>query len=102
MLLAEGEESVMTKAAWIEPLTRGIKNVLNPILIVACLVGVIYAIWIGVTFAKADSSEQRKEAKQKLITVIVGIVAAVALIILFYWLVSMFQNGTFNLNFWEK
>ncbi len=72
--------------SWLNTLTNVATKILNPILIIACLVGVIYAIWIGVTFAKADSADQRKEAKNKLITVIVGIVAAGALIALFYWL----------------
>ena len=81
---------------WVDNLINAVNYVLNPILIVASLVGIIYAIWVGITFAKADNSDQRKEAKQKLITVIIGIVAAVALIILFYWLVYMIKHGKFS------
>ena len=81
---------------WVDTLIKAVNYVLNPILIVASLVGIIYAIWVGITFAKADNSDQRKEAKQKLITVIIGIVAAVALIILFYWLMYMIQHGKFS------
>ncbi len=87
---------------WVDTLISAVKYVLNPALIVACLVGIIYAIWVGITFAKADSSDQRKEAKQKLITVIVGIVAAIALIILFYWLMYMIQHGKFNFGWTEN
>ena len=86
--------------AWVTTLSNAVNNILNPILIVACLVGIIYAIWVGVTFAKADSSEERKEAKQKLITVIIGIVATVALIILFYWLMWMLRTNRFNISSW--
>ncbi len=84
---------------WVKTLTKAVKNVLNPILIVACLVGIIYAIWVGITFARAEDSNARKEAKQKLITVIVGIVAAIALIILFYWLIWMIDNN--KIKFWD-
>ncbi len=87
---------------WVETLTDAVNYVLNPILIVASLVGIIYAIWVGITFAKADNSDQRKEAKQKLITVIIGIVAAVALIILFYWLVYMIKAGKFSFNWTQN
>ena len=86
--------------AWVNTLVNAVQYVLNPILIVACLVGIVYAIWVGITFAKADSSDQRKEAKQKLITVIVGVVAALALIVLFYWLMWMIKNG--KLSFWKN
>jgi len=84
---------------WVRTLSVAVKNVLNPILIVACLVGIIYAIWVGITFAKAEDSNARKEAKQKLITVIVGVVAAIALIVLFYWLIWMLENN--KIKFWD-
>ncbi len=86
------KQTLTEKYEWLGDLTSAVKNVLNPILIVACLVGIIYAIWVGVQFAKADSSDQRKEAKNKLITVIVGVVAAGALVALFYWLTWMINN----------
>ncbi len=86
--------------SWVNTLYSAVNNILNPILIVACLVGIIYSIWVGITFAKADSSEERKEAKQKLITVIVGIVAAAVLIILFYWLVWALKNNKFDIASW--
>ena len=78
---------------WVNVMVDSVNNILNPILIVASIVGIIYAIWVGVTFAKADSSDQRKEAKQKLITVIIGVCATIALISLFYWLMYMIKTG---------
>jgi len=84
---------------WVETLSTAVTKVLNPILIVACLVGIIYAIWVGITFAKAEDSNARKEAKQKLITVIVGVVAAIALVILFYWIADMLRKGDINFDF---
>ncbi len=88
--------------AWMNGLLNAVTNVLNPILIVACLAGIIYAIWVGITFAKADDQSARKEAKSKLITVITGIVAAVALIALFYWLTYMIKNGKIYFSWLEK
>ena len=48
--------------------------------------GTIYAIIVGVKFVKADSKDEREEAKQKLISVIIGIVVTFVLIGLFYFL----------------
>ena len=80
-------------------LKTAVQKILNPVLIIACLVGIIYAIWVGITFAKADSADQRKEAKNKLITVIVGIVAGGALIALFYWLAWMIDKEKIHFDF---
>lgn len=82
-----------TPKGWVKVVIDAVEKVLNPILIIAALVGVIYAIWVGITFAKADSADQRKEAKQKLLTVITGIGATLALIVLFYWLIYMIEAG---------
>lgn len=101
-MLAKTNEYGVYYPDWVGTLITAVNNILNPVLIVACLVGIIYAIWVGITFAKADSSDQRKEAKQKLITVIIGIVAAIALIILFYWLMYMIQHGKITFGWTEN
>ena len=101
-MLAKTNQWGVNVPGWVDTLLSGVKYVLNPALIVACLVGIIYSIWVGITFAKADSSDQRKEAKQKLITVIVGVVATVALIILFYWLLFMIEHGKFDFGWTEN
>ena len=67
-------------------------------MIVVATAGILYAIVVGVKFAKADSKEEREEAKQKLITVIVGIVVTGVLIALFYWLAWAIEKGVINLN----
>lgn len=81
-------DATSTTPQWVTDLTQAIINVLNPILILACVAGIIYAIVVGVKFAKADDKSQRDEAKQKLITVIVGIVVTLVLIALFFWIKS--------------
>jgi len=88
--------TMMLAPAWLTTLTTTLKNIVNPILGVVALVGVIYAIWVGVKFVKADSKEEREEAKAKLISVIIGIVVTGVLIALFYWLSWMFENGKFG------
>ncbi len=84
---------------WVTTLKNATTKVLNPILIIACLAGIIYAIWVGITFAKAEDANSRKEAKTKLITVIVGIVASIALIVLFYWFAWMIEKGKIDFDF---
>ena len=85
---------------WLTELVKGVKYVINPILILATLAGTIYAIVVGVKFVKADSKDEREEAKQKLISVIIGVVVTLALIIAFYWLSTAIQNGIIDLSRW--
>ena len=86
---------------WLETLLSAVKKVIGPILIVAATAGVLYAIVVGVKFVKADTKEEREEAKQKLITVIVGVVVTLVLIVAFYWLAYAIENGQIQLDFWS-
>ena len=87
-------------AGWISTLTTAMKSVINPILILAATAGIIYAIVVGIKFVKADEKGQRDEAKQKLITVIIGIVVVFALIALFYWLAYAVETGILDFSNW--
>lgn len=78
--------AVNTGIAWLNKLVNTVISVINPILIVCSLAGICYAVVVGVKFVKADTKEDREEAKQKLITVLIGIVVTVLLIGLFYFL----------------
>ena len=98
MLLADSKTYSGNIPQWLEALINTAKNVINPILIVAATAGILYAIVVGVKFIKADNKEEREEAKQKLITVIVGIVVTLVLIVVFYWLAWALQNGTIKIN----
>ena len=79
--------------AWVDTLSKAMTSVLVPILTLVAFAGIIYAIVVGVRFAKADDKSQRDEAKQKLITVIVGIVVTAVLIALFFWLAASLKSG---------
>ena len=85
---------------WVGTLVTAVTDIINPILILVATAGIIYAIVVGVKFAKAEDKGQRDEAKQKLITVIIGIVVTAVLIALFYWLSNALNAGTLNFANW--
>ena len=73
----------------------GVVNTIFPILIAVVLVfGLVYAIILGVQFAKAEDTEQRDKAKQRLINVIIGVVVAAILIAVIYAVLPSIVNGT--------
>ena len=82
-----------TGIGWLDTLLTAITRIINPILIVAAVAGVLYAIVVGVKFVKAEDKSQRDEAKQKLITVIIGVVVTLILIILFFFLANNIGDG---------
>ncbi len=85
---------------WVTTLTNAMTNVINPILIVVATAGIIYAVWVGIKFVRAEDKSARDEAKAKLISVIVGIVVTGLLIALFYWLAYAMTNGIIEFNNW--
>ena len=92
--------TLLEAAGWIGTLTTAMKNVINPILILVATAGIIYAVVVGVKFVKADDKSARDEAKQKLITVIIGIVVTFVLIALFYWLAYAIEAGILDFSNW--
>ena len=85
---------------WVNTLTTAMSNVINPVLILAATAGIIYAVVVGFKFVKAEDKAARDEAKQKLITVIVGVVVTIVLIALFYWLAYALRNNIINFDQW--
>lgn len=72
-------------------------NVVMPILIAVILVfGLIYGIILGVQFAKAEDTEQRDKAKQRLINVIIGVVVAAVLMAIIYAILPSVVEGAFT------
>lgn len=92
--------AIETGYKWLDTLVGATLNLINPILIVAAVAGIVYAIWVGIKFVKADEKTEREEAKSKLIMVIVGVVVVVLLIALFYFLAfnigDIIQQTRFN------
>lgn len=66
----------------LDPILELLNNLLLPILIVVGTAGSIYAIVLGVNFARAETSDKREEAKKRMVNAIVGIVAMIFLLIL--------------------
>ena len=85
---------------WLNALINTVNDVIGPILILVATAGIIYAIVVGVKFVKADTKDEREEAKQKLISVIVGIVVTLVLIALFYYLAWAFRTGQIKIENW--
>ncbi len=87
----------VTVPGWLQYLISAVYKVIGPVLIVVATAGVIYAIVVGVKFVRADSKDEREEAKQKLISVIVGIVVVAVLIALFYFLSWAITSGAIKI-----
>lgn len=85
--------AVDTGLPWLNTLISVLMSYVTPILIVAAVAGMIYAVVVGIKFAKADDKSARDEAKQKLISVIIGIVATVILVALFYFVANNIGPG---------
>ena len=85
---------------WVTDLVQAIFNIINPILILVAVAGIVYAIVVGVKFARAEDKAARDEAKQKLITVIIGIVVTAVLIAVFYWLYFAIRDGQIDMTNW--
>ena len=64
-------ESIADFAVTLEFLLR---KILGPVLIVIGVIGVIYAIYLGVMYAKAEDASKRKEIQGRLIGAIIGAV----------------------------
>lgn len=56
------------------PILEVLDSLLVPVIIILGVAGMIYAIVIGVQYAKAESSDKREEAKKRLINAVIGVV----------------------------
>ena len=73
---------------WKNIIMKAVDNIMVPLLVIACSIGIIYAVIVGIKMMKADNKDQREENKQKLINIAISIVAIAVLIALFYALRS--------------
>ena len=87
-----------TEFGWLNTLIDAVYKFINPVLIVCAVAGILYAIVVGVKFVKAEDKSQRDEAKQKLITVIIGVVVTFVLVAVFYYLAYAFSSGIIDLS----
>lgn len=81
-----------TSYKWADAIATGIEKLLIPLMIVACSVGLIYALVIGIKMMKAEDKNAREENKSRLINIAISIVAIAVLMGLFYALKSWLQT----------
>lgn len=96
------------KWTWVSSLMDVLSTVLWVLLALVGAAGGIYAIYVGIKMARADSAEQREENKKRLINIIVSIVVVIVLIIFFNLFLPMlldafgvFKKATDPDNKWE-
>lgn len=70
---------------WLETVVNPILGILDallvPLLIVVGTAGSIYAVVLGVNYARAETSDKREEAKKRMINAVIGIVVMVFLLV---------------------
>lgn len=71
-----------TKYSTIDEVAKGfsgiVSNIIGPVLTVIGVLAVIYAIYLGILYAKAESADKRKEVQGRLIGACIGAVIIVA------------------------
>lgn len=72
--LLTGTEKSSTLTQIATTLSGLMKNLLGPILIVIGAAAAIYAIYLGVMYAKAEDANKRKEVQGRLIGAAIGVV----------------------------
>lgn len=80
--LLDGTDSSLTQIA--NTFTTAMKSVVGPVLIVIGAAAAIYAIYLGVMYAKAEDANKRKEVQGRLIGAAIGVVIILVGITLCY------------------
>lgn len=79
--------------AWLVTFFEVLYPVLYAILAITGAAGAVYAIFLGISMAKADTTEKREEAKKRMINTIVAVVVAIALILFFNEILPLILNA---------
>ena len=79
-----GDNSVSTMTDLANAFAGLMKNVLGPVLIVIGAAAALYAIYLGVMYAKAEDANKRKEVQGRLIGAAIGVVIIILGITLCY------------------
>ena len=69
--------------SWVYDLMQVMTTVLWVVLALVGAAGGIYAVYVGIKMARADSAEAREENKKRLINIVITIVVVIVLIIFF-------------------
>ncbi len=74
---------------WVGSILDALDTILWPILALVAAAGIIYAIYLGVELAKAESSDKQDEAKKRIINALIAIAVIAALILLMKLVISL-------------
>lgn len=81
-VLTETGKDTSTKYTSLDEVAQGfskiVSNIIAPVLTVIGVLAVIYAIYLGIMYAKAESADKRKEVQGRLIGACIGAVIIVA------------------------
>ncbi|MBP3431477.1 MAG: hypothetical protein J6K39_01300 [Clostridia bacterium] len=91
-----GEGGIMgpqTEWAWVGTLMDTLSIVMWVLLALIGAAGGIYAIYVGVKMARADSADAREENKKRLINIVVSIVVVIVLILFFNGFLPMILDA---------
>lgn len=78
---------------WVSKLLNTLSIVLWVLLALVGAAGGIYALYVGIKMARADSAEARDENKKRLINIIVSIVVVIVLILFFNTFLPMILDA---------
>lgn len=85
-----------TTSEWLKPLMNALSIVMWIALALVGAAGGIYAIYVGIKMARADSAEAREENKKRFINILVSIVVVLALILIFNVFLPMIFDAVIN------
>lgn len=86
------------KGGWLDTLITTLSMVMWIILALVGAAGGVYAVFVGIKMARADSAEQREEGKKRFINIIVSVVVVIVLIIFFQIFLPMILGMAMNLD----
>ncbi|NCB48417.1 MAG: hypothetical protein EOM55_02155 [Clostridia bacterium] len=79
------ENSNWTGIEWVRNIAIFLDNMILPVTIIVSIIGAVWIIWLGVQLAKAEEAGKQKEAKGKLINVVIAMVSVIILIWILTW-----------------
>lgn len=93
LLSAKSPEELFGGApTWLQPIMITMYNIINslvvPIIIMVAVIGIIYSIVLGVNYARAETSDQKEEAKKRIINVVVGALLMIVLMLLLWLFIN--------------
>lgn len=72
--------------SWLKSIATFMDNMIIPITIIVSVLGAIWVIWLGIQLAKAEDASHQKDARTRLINVVIAIVFVIVLM----WVLTVF------------